>query len=166
MVLSAVRGAFVRSRGVRRTPPFSSVELCCLVLLLPCSVAGCMTVLGGVIGGSVDREQYEAKTSTADLQQGDRLRVVLQSGSTLEGWYAGSERSTNQKERYLLLQFKPPGRVGAESRRIPTSTIRGIGVWQPRGHGWLYGALIGLSVDAASLLVINSGSFAPAEQSR
>jgi hypothetical protein len=120
-----------------------------LVACLP----GC-TLLGLGTGATVDAlagPYYTEKPAreVRPLELGERIRATTSRGVRVEGRYAGL-RAPNPRdpETYLLVRESDDNQV-----ELRYSEVTRIGVEKP-GRGWLYGTLIGLGLDVATVVAL------------
>ncbi|MFZ5889583.1 MAG: hypothetical protein ACOY0T_00810 [Myxococcota bacterium] len=112
---------------------------------------GC-TFVGGGVGVALDVAlpgPYDTRPPTAHVtfKPKDHMMVWLANGERVQGRYLGAFGPTERDpETYLIID------TGSKAKLVAMSEIRSLGV-EISGKGWLYGALIGLTIDVALVIV-------------
>ena len=143
--MSAARGLLIDSTMFRHA------ALPLLLSSLLSFGSGC-TLVGLGVGAAIDSAlpgPYESRSPGQLLQIKPRDRAVfwLGNGRRVEGRYLGSFGPTaRDPETYLIVDDASPPSI------VRSSDVRGVGV-EITGKGWLYGGIIGLSIDASLAIV-------------
>jgi hypothetical protein len=105
----------------------------------------------GIVVNTAQEDRFEPKPEDTALARGQKVILTDSSGARTRGRYVGTLPPTPQDQRlYYLVDRDSRGDVVA----LPADTVSAVEVKSPP-RGWLYGGLIGLALDAATLATIS-----------